>query len=203
MREARVAGADLGIMLATLAFDIAKSVQILTTDGLVLAAGVALAALAVLLVGTLRRGRVRAIAAGPATLAACLVSVLAMVIAASMAPARPLSPPLELAQLAASVLMLWRALALGRSITLLPAAIAPVARGPYALVRHPLYAAYLAFDLCLAYALQDPLVWTAFAAEALALLWRARVEERVLTAAFPDYAAYAARVRGRIIPWLL
>jgi protein-S-isoprenylcysteine O-methyltransferase Ste14 len=196
------ATADRAFMLGWLAFDLVKAVQIVRAEGLVWAEAIAIVALMVLLLNTLRRGPVRAIAADPATILACLVSVGAMLGAVMLAPPRAMTPLTDALQLAAAALMLWSALALGRSITLLPAAIAPVSAGPYALVRHPLYSAYLLFDLALALALQHWLVWTALALEVLALLWRAQVEERVLLQSFPDYGGYAARVRGRLIPWV-
>jgi protein-S-isoprenylcysteine O-methyltransferase Ste14 len=72
-------------------------------------------------------------------------------------------------------------------------------QGPYALVRHPLYAAEIigAIGLFLQYA--SP--WTALLM-VISLgfqLQRMRNEERVLGATFPEYAAYAARTR-RLIP---
>jgi protein-S-isoprenylcysteine O-methyltransferase Ste14 len=92
-------------------------------------------------------------------------------------------------------------LALGRSFAVLPGARALVARGPYRLVRHPMYLC----ELVMFGALLTPFgaLWGA-AAVALtlaALVWRVRAEERVL-AALPGHAAYVARVRYRLLPWV-
>ena len=88
---------------------------------------------------------------------------------------------------------------LGRSFSIMAEARRLVTDGPYALVRHPLYAAEIiaAIGLFLQYA--SP--WTTLLM-ALSLgfqLQRMRNEERVLGATFAEYAAYAARTR-RLIP---
>jgi protein-S-isoprenylcysteine O-methyltransferase Ste14 len=77
-----------------------------------------------------------------------------------------------------------------------------VSTGPYAYVRHPMYAVAL---LIVAGA---PLLlgswWGLAAAAALVLLIaiRAVLEERMLTAELAGYADYAARVRYRLVPYL-
>lgn len=77
-----------------------------------------------------------------------------------------------------------------------------VTQGPYAVVRHPMYAG------ALFYFLGTPLLlgswWgLAFAPPLIGLLAvRAVMEERVLTAALDGYPAYAARVRYRFIPYI-
>ncbi|HEX7758283.1 MAG TPA: isoprenylcysteine carboxylmethyltransferase family protein [Caulobacteraceae bacterium] len=75
-----------------------------------------------------------------------------------------------------------------------------ISTGPYALVRHPMYAGAILFLF------GQPLLlgsWWAFAATpilVLAIAVRAVGEEGELSKAFPDYAGYAARVRFRLIP---
>lgn len=90
---------------------------------------------------------------------------------------------------------------LGRSFSIMAEARRLVTEGPYALVRHPLYAAEViaAIGLFLQYA--SP--WTALLmVVSLAFqLQRMRNEERILGATFTEYAAYAARTR-RLIPGL-
>jgi protein-S-isoprenylcysteine O-methyltransferase Ste14 len=73
--------------------------------------------------------------------------------------------------------------------------------GPYALVRHPMYAAVLlaTFGCCLAYG--TPWRWVAWLALSGVLHVKAGVEERALRARHPGYAAYARRTK-RIVPFL-
>jgi len=77
-----------------------------------------------------------------------------------------------------------------------------VADGPYALVRHPMYAG------AILYFLGTPLLLGSWYGLALApvfivlLAARAVMEERVLTRALDGYPAYAARVRYRFVPFV-
>ena len=77
-----------------------------------------------------------------------------------------------------------------------------VTRGPYSLVRHPMYAG------AIFYFIGTPLLlgswWgLAFVPFFIGLLAaRAVMEERVLTAALDGYPAYAARVRWRLVPFV-
>jgi len=90
-------------------------------------------------------------------------------------------------------------LQLGRSFSVMPEARRLVTGGLYARIRHPLYLAEAIATLGVLLQFRS--------AEALALivvqfciqLWRMREEERVLEAAFPDYAAYRNRT-ARLIP---
>jgi protein-S-isoprenylcysteine O-methyltransferase Ste14 len=93
-------------------------------------------------------------------------------------------------------------LALGRSFGIVAANRGVKKRGPYALVRHPLYASYLLFDL--GFLLQAASVSNGIllAAMATTTYLRARIEERVLVAD-PEYRAYAERTRYMFIPGLL
>ncbi len=88
---------------------------------------------------------------------------------------------------------------LGRSFAIVAAARELVTRGPYGVVRHPLYLAEAITTLGIIL-----LHWSAAAALLGALQLAIQVrrmhnEEQVLRAAFPDYAAYAQRV-PRVIP---
>jgi hypothetical protein len=90
-------------------------------------------------------------------------------------------------------------LSLGRSFGLVPANRGVVVHGLYRAVRHPIYAGYLLTHA--AFLAAHPTAWNAavlFVAD-LALVGRARQEERVL-ATDAAYAAYAARVRWRFVP---
>ncbi len=93
---------------------------------------------------------------------------------------------------------------LGRFRTIFPRPLAGsrlVRRGPYAIVRHPLYTSLVLLSLAWALGwrsvpgLATSLVMAAF------LDAKARHEERQLRHAFPDYGDYARRVK-RLIPWV-
>lgn len=102
------------------------------------------------------------------------------------------------AQLAGLLLWAWALSKLGRSFGIVAADRGLVTRGPYAVVRHPLYTAYMIGGI--GYLMQTPSVWNA-AVDLVAVSWqvvRIRAEERHLDG--PDYAAYSARVRWRLFP---
>ncbi len=86
---------------------------------------------------------------------------------------------------------IWALLTLRRNFSIFPEARDLVRHGPYALVRHPLYAVYMGAYVLIALPHFGP------AAVVLASLGiggevlRARNEEQVLRRAFSDYAAYA------------
>jgi protein-S-isoprenylcysteine O-methyltransferase Ste14 len=72
--------------------------------------------------------------------------------------------------------------------------------GPYAYVRHPMYAALVVLTAGMALLLGS---WLALAPAGLVVVVlgaRIRLEERVLTAGLDGYAAYAARVTARLVP---
>jgi protein-S-isoprenylcysteine O-methyltransferase Ste14 len=77
-----------------------------------------------------------------------------------------------------------------------------VSTGPYAYVRHPMYAG------ALLYMIGTPLLlgsWWGLAASVLIIVLvgvRAVLEERTLAAELEGYAQYAARVRYRLVPYL-
>ena len=74
-----------------------------------------------------------------------------------------------------------------------------VTGGPYRFVRNPMYSAVLLFAAAEVVAYRDLWKIACWLALALVLLTKAILEERGLRALFPDYAAYAKRVR-RFIP---
>jgi protein-S-isoprenylcysteine O-methyltransferase Ste14 len=95
--------------------------------------------------------------------------------------------------------MLASALALGRCFGVLPEARGLVTRGPYRLVRHPLYLGE--FGACVGLVVASPSGRNLVAAVVFtfAQVARMRMEERELTHQFPEYAAYAERT-PRLIP---
>jgi protein-S-isoprenylcysteine O-methyltransferase Ste14 len=97
--------------------------------------------------------------------------------------------------------LLRSVLSLGRSFSLLPEARRLVTAGPYRYVRHPVYLGEITIcgGLVLASVGVRNLVCAALFAAAQA--YRMRLEERALSATFPEYPAYAART-GRLLPRL-
>jgi protein-S-isoprenylcysteine O-methyltransferase Ste14 len=75
-----------------------------------------------------------------------------------------------------------------------------IATGPYAVVRHPMYASGSLYVLGTPLALGSYWGFLAFAAMTPFLLWRLLDEERILTRDLPGYAEYRKRVRHRLVP---
>jgi protein-S-isoprenylcysteine O-methyltransferase Ste14 len=75
-----------------------------------------------------------------------------------------------------------------------------ISTGPYALVRHPMYAAGLVLLLAMPIALGSWWGMLVFLAILPALLWRLFDEEKFLAKNLPGYPEYQARVRYRLIP---
>ncbi len=76
-----------------------------------------------------------------------------------------------------------------------------VTSGPYGFIRHPIYTALVLFAFAGASAhLAPPVVGLALLVLVGAAI-RMHLEERYLTAGYPEYAAYAARTK-RMIPFL-
>jgi protein-S-isoprenylcysteine O-methyltransferase Ste14 len=102
----------------------------------------------------------------------------------------------------ATIALAWSILALRTNFSVLPQVRQLVDTGPYALVRHPIYASYLLLDLT--YLIAAPtliagLIWTT---EVILLYLRAVWEEDVWSAS-PEYQAYRARVRNRFVPGIV
>jgi len=90
-------------------------------------------------------------------------------------------------------------LSLGRRFGVFPALRGLVTRGPYRLVRHPMYLAYVIADI--GYNLQEWNFGTALLVMAgwAALLYRIQAEERILSLD-ARWSSYAASVHYRLLP---
>jgi protein-S-isoprenylcysteine O-methyltransferase Ste14 len=75
-----------------------------------------------------------------------------------------------------------------------------ISTGPYAVVRHPMYAGGLIYLLGMPLALGSYRGLLVFAAMIPVLIWRLLDEEELLTRKLPGYVEYQARVRWRLIP---
>ena len=90
-------------------------------------------------------------------------------------------------------------IALGRSFGVVPANRGVVVGGPYSFVRHPIYTGYLITHV--AFLVANPVPWNAaviLIADA-ALVLRALMEERVLSADV-EYQGYCQRVGWHLVP---
>jgi protein-S-isoprenylcysteine O-methyltransferase Ste14 len=93
---------------------------------------------------------------------------------------------------------------LGRGVTPMPypkTGAPMVETGPYAIVRHPMYAGGFLVGLGWALCIQGWLTLGFVGALFAFIDFKSRVEERWLTEKFPEYAAYQRRVR-KIIPFV-
>ncbi len=75
-----------------------------------------------------------------------------------------------------------------------------ISTGPYALVRHPMYAGGLLLFIGTPLALGSFWGLFAFVAVLPALIWRLLDEEKFLAKNLPGYVEYCAKVRWRLIP---
>jgi protein-S-isoprenylcysteine O-methyltransferase Ste14 len=75
-----------------------------------------------------------------------------------------------------------------------------VSAGPYGIIRHPGYAGSALFNLLVPLALGSWLALIIGIGTAVLLVYRTAREDRVLIAELHGYAAYAQRVRSRLIP---
>ena len=99
-----------------------------------------------------------------------------------------------------TVFTIWSLAVLGRCFGLLPEVRGLVLRGPYRLVRHPVYLGEIVAALGLLLAKPHPLVVALLAVFVVLQYGRTIFEERALSAAYPtEYPAYALRV-PRLVP---
>jgi protein-S-isoprenylcysteine O-methyltransferase Ste14 len=138
----------------------------------------------------------------PVAIVACVAAAAGAVALQGPTSTVPLSMLMlgEVVALVSSVWLLASVLALGRCFGILPEARGLVTRGPYRLVRHPVYLGEL--GVCAGLVIGAPTVWNLACAAVIlaAQIVRMGLEERALEAEFPEYAAYARRT-ARIVPW--
>ena len=88
-----------------------------------------------------------------------------------------------------------------KSVLLQPGQTA-VSEGPYAVVRHPLYSAFVLFYVCTPAALGSAEGYIPAVAAALAIIARAVFEDRFLARGLAGYAQYARKVKFLLVPGL-
>jgi len=88
---------------------------------------------------------------------------------------------------------------LGRSFGVAPANRGVVVRGPYGFVRHPIYTGYLIIHIAFLIANPSPWNFAMIVIADVALVFRALMEERVLSAD-ETYQGYCQRVGWHLVP---
>lgn len=92
---------------------------------------------------------------------------------------------------------------LGSNFSLIPHQRQIVTTGLYNIIRHPMYASYLIFDLANWLPGGSPLAGGVWMAEAFFLHHRALIEEKCLHSGNTEYAVYCQHVRYRYLPGVI
>lgn len=150
---------------------------------------------------TAQRSEPRRRSREPAAFIACAVAMLAVVPVAGPGSGTPSTLLLagDAVAVGGSLWIFASVLALGRCFGVLPEARGLVTRGPYRLVRHPVYLGEIAALAGLTIAAPALSHLAILAVFVLAQSVRMGLEEKALIEAFPEYAAYAART-SRLLP---
>lgn len=107
---------------------------------------------------------------------------------------------------AAVVIGVWALGLLRRSLTIYPAPMSDaelVLRGPYRLVRHPIYLAVILGTIGLALAALSPFALVAALVFVPFFMAKSGHEEDLMIEQFPEYREYRSAVPYRLIPWVL
>jgi protein-S-isoprenylcysteine O-methyltransferase Ste14 len=124
-------------------------------------------------------------------------------VAMVLLPPRELSAPLAmistLIALCGTMFAIYAVLSLGRSLSMLPEARRLVTRGPYRLIRHPLYLSEAMLLVGVTLQFLSPLALALLTIQCLFQLERMKNEERVLSSTFPEYRDYMAST-ARLVP---
>lgn len=102
------------------------------------------------------------------------------------------------------MVLLWSAYSLGRSLTPFPRPLdhgTLVTKGPYRVVRHPIYSGILLMLLGLALATGSLMRLVIVAILLVFFDLKSRSEERWLQERYPEYDHYRTKVK-KLIPWL-
>ncbi len=91
---------------------------------------------------------------------------------------------------------------LGRSFGLLPANRGIVSKGPFRLIRHPIYVGWFVLTLGYAFIYPRPRNFVVIVAALLFMMWRI-VQEEDLLGLDSEYRTYCEKVRYRLIPWVI
>ncbi len=139
----------------------------------------------------------------PVAFLACAAAIAAVLAFEDPAQSTPEGVLLagELIAVASCVWLLVSVCFLGRCFGVLPEARGLVTRGPYSVVRHPVYLGEIGACAGLAIAAPSALDTAVLCAFVVAQAVRMRLEEQAVAAAFPEYASYALRT-PRLFPRL-
>jgi protein-S-isoprenylcysteine O-methyltransferase Ste14 len=190
-------------LIAWIGYDLVRLVQFIVAGFGQATEFILIAALAIMLVNVFRRPPIIASRLDAGSFVACGISLGALTLALLLVqvPNRPTIVSETIAT-AGALLLLPSVIALGTSFSVLPAAIRVRTGGPFGVIRHPIYTSYVLIDLGIVLSQPHWLIAAAAAAEVAALVWRARIEERLLGETLPDYEGYRRRVRTRFLPGL-
>ena len=106
----------------------------------------------------------------------------------------------------ALVIGIWSLIVLRRSLSIYPAPLSDaelVLRGPYRLVRHPIYLAVILGTVGLALATLNPTALVSAVVFVPFFMAKSGHEEDLLIERYPEYREYRSTVSYRLIPWVL
>lgn len=149
------------------------------------------------------RRRAREVSLNPADWALAFAATAGPLLIRPALGVQPLGPPVlaALLMIGGLVFQVWAKLTLRRSFGVAPAHRGLALGGPYRLVRHPIYLAYLLGQV--GFLLLNPTAWNlaVYAASAFIQVLRIGAEERLLSRD-PEYRRFQDQVRYRLAPGL-